>query len=342
MAVPVIDISCSISGDEAARRVLAKEIDRACRDIGFFTIVGHGIDEALVERVKALSASFFALPATEKSSYKAAPGVKGIRGYRGVGDESLSYSLGRAAPPDYKETFRVGRVDVPDDDYHHAHLDRYFAPNPWPQRPAEFRAVWEAYYRAMEELSARLMRLFALALDLPERFFADKIDRHISHLQANLYPDQDVPPQPDQLRAGAHSDYGSLTVLRQENKPGGLQVQAVDGTWADVATVPHSFVINIGDLMAYWTNDRWRSTLHRVVNPPREAFGSSARLSLVFFHQPNHDARVECLPSCIDADHPAKYAPTTSGAHLLGKINKSNTMGQVDPKQVDPKVVATA
>ena len=186
----------------------------------------------------------------------------------------------------------------------------------------------------MEELSARLMRLFALGLDLPERFFDDKIDRHISHLQANLYPDQDVPPQLDQLRAGAHSDYGSLTVLRQENKPGGLQVKAADGTWSDVETVPHSFVINIGDLMAYWTNDRWRSTLHRVVNPPREAFGSSARISLVFFHQPNHDASVECLPSCVDAGHPAQYAPTTSGAHLLAKINKSNTMGKADAKVV--------
>ena len=334
MSVPIIDMSSSISGDDAARRALAAEIDRACRDIGFFTIVRHGIDEALIERVKDFSASFFALPAAEKSKYKGAPGVKGIRGYRGVGDESLSYSLGRAAPPDYKETFRVGRVDVPDDAYHRAHLDRYFAPNPWPEQPAGFRAAWETYYRAMEELSARLMRLFALGLDLPERFFDDKIDRHISHLQANLYPDQDVPPQPDQLRAGAHSDYGSLTVLRQENKPGGLQVKAADGTWSDVETVPHSFVINIGDLMAYWTNDRWRSTLHRVVNPPREAFGSSARLSLVFFHQPNHDASVECLPSCVDAGHPAQYAPTTSGAHLLAKINKSNTMGKADAKVV--------
>jgi len=331
MSVPIIDISSSVSGDAATRRALASEIDNACRDIGFFTIVRHGIAETLVERVKELSASFFALPAAEKALYKATPGVKGIRGYRGVGDESLSYSLGRGSPPDYKETFRVGRVDVPDDAYHRAHLDRYFAPNPWPQRPAGFRAAWEAYYRAMEELSARLMRLFALALDLPEWFFDDKIDRHISHLQANLYPDQDVPPQPDQLRAGAHSDYGSLTVLRQENKPGGLQVQTADGTWLDVETVPQSFVINIGDLMAYWTNDRWRSTLHRVVNPPREAFGSSARLSLVFFHQPNHDAQVECLRSCIDAGQPAKYAPTTSGAHLLSKINKSNTMDKADP-----------
>jgi isopenicillin N synthase-like dioxygenase len=332
MTVPIIDISSSRSRDDATRRALAAQIDRACRDIGFFTIVGHGIDEALVERVKECSRTFFALPAAEKTKYKAPPEVKGIRGYRGVGDESLSYSLGTAAPPDYKETFRVGRVDVPDDAYHRAHLDRYFAPNPWPERPVGFRAAWEAYYRAMEELSARLMRLFALGLDLPERFFDDKIDRHISHLQANLYPDQAVPPQPGQLRAGAHSDYGSLTVLRQENRPGGLQVGAADGGWLDVESVPDSFVINIGDLMAYWTNDRWRSTLHRVVNPPREAFGSSARLSLVFFHQPNHDARVECLPSCVDSSHPARHAPTTSGAHLLSKISKSNTMGMADSK----------
>ncbi len=127
-----------------------------------------------------------------------------------------------------------------------------------------------------------------------------------------------------------------MTVLRQENRPGGLQVQTADGAWLNVETVPESFVINIGDLMACWTNDRWRSTLHRVVNPPREAFGSSARLSLVFFHQPSHDARVECLPSCIDPGHPEKYAPTTSGAHLLAKISKSNTMDAADAVPADP------
>ena len=149
---------------------------------------GTGSTRSWSSASRNISLSFFALPAAEKTRYKAPPEVKGIRGYRGVGDESLSYSLGAAAPPDYKETFRVGRVDVPDDAYHRAHLDRYFAPDPWPERPAEFRAAWEAYYRAMEELAARLMRLFALGLDLPERFFDDKIDRHISHLQANSIP----------------------------------------------------------------------------------------------------------------------------------------------------------
>jgi isopenicillin N synthase-like dioxygenase len=146
-----------------------------------------------------------------------------------------------------------------------------------------------------------------------------------------------VKPEPGQLRAGAHTDYGTLTVLLPENKPGGLQVRGADGSWRDIHAMPGSFVVNLGDLMAYWTNDRWCSTLHRVVNPPPEAHGISARLSLAFFHQPNHDARIECLPSCVDAAHPAKYPATTSGAHLLSKTSKANTMSKTDSR-----VTATA
>jgi isopenicillin N synthase-like dioxygenase len=159
------------------------------------------------------------------------------------------------------------------------------------------------------------MRIFALALKLPEDTFDGKIDRHISRLRVRNYPAQDTAPAPGQIRAGAHSDYGSLTILATEDKPGGLQVCNADGHWVDVPVVPGTFIINIGDLMARWTDDAWVSTLHRVVNPPADAGAGSRRQSLVFFHNPNYDAVISSLaPS--DAGGPGKYPPTTSGEHL--------------------------
>jgi isopenicillin N synthase-like dioxygenase len=146
--------------------------------------------------------------------------------------------------------------------------------------------------------------------------------------RALRYPSQVQPPEPGQMRAGAHSDYGSLTILRQEQRPGGLQVQNKAGEWVDVPAIPGAFVVNIGDLMMQWTNDLWVSTMHRVVNPPRDLAGDSDRISLVFFHQPNYDAMVSCLPSCATADKPAKYAPVSSGDHLSSKFVKQTTFGE--------------
>ena len=134
------------------------------------------------------------------------------------------------------------------------------------------------------------------------------------------YPSQTATPADGQLRAGAHSDYGSLTILRAEDRPGGLQVFTREGAWIDVPIVPDCFIVNIGDLMAQWTNDHWVSTLHRVANPPPERAGDSRRQSLVFFHNPNYDAPVECLPSCRSAERAAKYPPTTSGDYLRSRF----------------------
>ena len=130
---------------------------------------------------------------------------------------------------------------------------------------------------------------------------------------------------PGQLRAGAHSDYGSLTILKAEANPGGLQVYNKAGEWVDVPIVPDCFVVNIGDLMARWTNDRWVSTLHRVINPPREHALGSRRQSLVFFHNPNYDADISCLPTCIAAGEPPRYPATTSGEHLRSRFVATQT-----------------
>jgi isopenicillin N synthase-like dioxygenase len=135
-------------------------------------------------------------------------------------------------------------------------------------------------------------------------------------LRVRNYPAPQTAPEPGQLRAGAHSDYGSLTILKTEDRPGGLQVCNAAADWVDVPVVDGAFIVNIGDLMARWTNDRWVSTLHRVVNPPPSRAAESRRQSLVFFHNPNYDALIECLPTCRDPAHPPRYEATTSGEHL--------------------------
>ena len=331
-SVPVIDIAPFDPSRERARPIerdaVVGAVDAACTDIGFFTIAGHGVPAALVDRMLATSRAFFDLPAGEKQRV-ARTRPEQSRGYLALGAENLSYSRGDASTTDLKEFFAIGPIDVPDEAYYRR-PEAYpsFAPNLWPERPAALRAVWTEYYRAMEGLAARLMRIFALALHLPEDFFRDKTDRHISGIRANHYPEQVDPPAPGQIRAGAHTDYGAVTILLPENVPG-LQVLNRAGAWVDVSAPPSTFVCNIGDLMQHWTNDRWISTMHRVVNPPREAAAGNRRLSIPFFHQPNYDALIECLPTCCGPDNPARYEAVTSGQHRLTKFLRG--VGAVAP-----------
>src|SRR5262245_24204586 len=319
--VPVIDIGPFLEGSPEGRRDVAAEVGRACEDIGFLIVAGHRVPDAMVRAMSRVSREFFDRPLEEKLRCK---GPDPSRGYRPMGDESLSYSLGNAAPPDLKETLDVGPVDLPDPAYRlREEAAPYFVANIWPASPSDLRAVWTTYYREMSRLASDLMRIFAVALGLPDEFFADKIDKHITRMRAINYPAPSGGPLPGQLRSGAHSDYGSLTILAIEDAPGGLQVQNRRGEWVDVKAVPDAFVVNLGDLMMHWTNDRWISTLHRVVNPPDDLASRSRRQSLVFFHQPNYDAIIECLPTCHDSDNPPKYPPITSGAHRRAKFLKT-------------------
>lgn len=212
---------------------------------------------------------------------------------------------------------------APDDRYYAAGLGHYFfSPNLWPDDPPGLRPVMEEYHSTLTALAATLMRVFALALDLDENYFDDKIDKTGAHIRLNKYPAQETAPVPGQLRSGAHTDYGTLTILYGEDTPGGLQVMGADGEWMDVHPAPGSFVVNIGDSMARWTNDRWVSTLHRVVNPPRE-HASSERLSAAFFHAANYDAEIKCLESCRSPQNPPKYEPTHYAAYYIDKLMKS-------------------
>jgi isopenicillin N synthase-like dioxygenase len=325
MNVPVIDISPYFTGDPEKKLALAKEVDKACRDIGFLVITGHGVSEALAAKVYDLSRAFFDLPKEEKMKCKRLRPDQ-VRGYAALGSEAAHYGLGEETPPDLNESLSIGpEVDYTDPYYGCEEGETHFGRNAWPENPPELRAAWTEYFNVMEVLAADLMRIFAIALDLPEAYFEDKIDKHISMFRVLNYPDQPNDPLPGQFRSGAHSDYGSLTIIRQEDRPGGLQVCNKNGDWVGVPFVPNSFVVNLADLMMQWTNDRWISTMHRVSNPPRDKALDSRRISLVFFHQPNYDAVVECIPSCLAPGESPKYAPVTSGDHLLSKFLRQTT-----------------
>jgi isopenicillin N synthase-like dioxygenase len=326
--VPVIDLVPARAGGPAARRDVAAAIDAACREIGFFAITGHGVPDRLVDDLRAQAHAFFALPLAEKLAARH-PVAGTNRGYHPVGGEALSAANDAAAPPDLKEFFHVGPVDTTNDSYYTSPAGRrHFEPNVWPAAPAGFAPAAIAYYRVMSSLVVSLMRLAALALDVDETVFDDKVDRSIGTMRLNYYPAQQMPPQPGQLRAGAHTDYGGFTILSGEDVPGGLQVHTRDGRWIDVATSPTTFVVNIGDLLMRWTNDRWLSNMHRVVNPPLADGPTSPRLSIAFFNHPNYDALIECLPS----QGPARHPPVLSGEYRDEKYAKTG---------LSPSVAAT-
>jgi isopenicillin N synthase-like dioxygenase len=310
--VPVIDIAPYFTGGDKAKRLVAGQIGAACRDVGFYIIVGHGISSHLIEGVDAVARAFFDLPFDEKMKLHIGKEA-GACGYSAMGDKSLAYTRGEKTPPDLNESFQTGKIDADFDDpyFQTAEAKQLVPVSRWPERLPEMRHVCAQYYDRMGELARDLLRLSALALDLPEAFFDAKVARQIGRLTLRLYPQQTARPQPGQLRAGAHTDYGTVTILRPGDSIGGLQVADRQGGWHDVPVIPNSFVINQGDLMARWTNDRWISTLHRVVNPPEEAQGGNRRLSIVFFHHPNYDALIECLPTCKAAGEAPKYPPVT-------------------------------
>ena len=317
--VPVVDLVPARQGSSADRRRVARQIDDACCDIGFFTVAGHGVPEGVAKDLRETAHAFFALPLGEKLT--AGHPIAGTpRGYHALAGEALARANDEVVPPDLKEFYHVGPVEVGHDPYFTSERGRrFFLPNVWPARPERFRDAATVYYRTMDRLVVFLMRLVALALDLEESFFDDKVTRSIGTMRLNYYPRQLEPPHPGQLRAGAHTDYGSITVLNGEDVPGGLQVRTRGGDWIDVHTPPEHFVVNVGDLLMRWTNDRWISTRHRVVNPPPIDALNRPRLSVAFFNHPNYDVMIEC----IGPAGTAKYAPVLSGDYRDGKYSKT-------------------
>ncbi len=319
--IPVIDLTDARSSDRAARLRLGQQIDRTCTDIGFFTITGHGVPADIIRGLNRKAHEFFALPMEEKQEVMPAD-IKSPRGYKPVGYEALGHGNANMTPPDLKEYYHLGRESWPNEPYFTSpEGQRYFIKNVWPRRPAAFAEAAARYYAEIERLVGSLMRVVALGLGIDEHFFDDKIDKHITAMRLNFYPEVKDRPLPGQLRGGEHTDYGLLTILNGENVPGGLQVQTRKGQWIDVETDPNNFVCNIGDLLMRWTNDRWVLNVHRVATPPGSAAGAK-RLSMAFFHHPNYDALIEC----IAPPGKAKYPPVLSGEYRDLKYRQTRLM----------------
>ena len=311
--IPVIDVAPLFSGDLTARRACGKAIGRACREVGFFYIVNHGIAAQEIAQVFAAAKRFFARPEAEKMAIALARSPF-MRGYFPLEGEILDPKIGG----DWKEGFDMA-LDLPLDDPAVVARKPLHGPNQWPARPPEFRSIVQGYFDCLIGLGRDLSRGFALALDLQEKFFVRRMARPTAILRLLRYP-----PNPhaaaiekSQPGCGAHSDYGYLTILAQDDV-GGLQVQNRDGTWIDAKPIPGAYVCNIGDMMAQWTNDHFAATQHRVVSAP-----DRERYSIPFFFHPDFDTEVACLPSCQSAADPPRYAPTTTGAHILRRLQEA-------------------
>lgn len=295
--LPLIDVSALASTDAAKRLALAAQIGAACREVGFFVITGHGVPRELIDQTFAASARLFALPADAKRAM-AIDKLGSNRGYVGLGVEALD----EKTAADHKEAFNLIWTDSDI-------RPEYARPeNVWPELPG-FRDVVQRYFDAVLAVGRRLHSSFALDLGLPEEFFADEIDRPLATLRLLRYPTptQEVPSE--RIGAGTHTDYGNVTLLATDGVAG-LQVRRRDGRWIDAPAVPGAFICNVGDCLMRWTNDIYVSTPHRVVKPAAERF------SIALFVDPNPDALVSAIPSCVAPGEAPRYAPITANDYL--------------------------
>jgi isopenicillin N synthase-like dioxygenase len=306
-AIPVIDIAPLLNGPPETAHAVASALGRACREVGFFYLTGHGIPQALLERVFQNAADFFAGPAALREAV-AFSGPGGNRGYIKLGGEALD----PGKPADVKEAFNIGLELEPDDPELEARAP-FRGANVWPDMPG-FRATMLDYFNRVWRLGRDLHRGFALDLGLEPDYFEPRLDKPIATLRLLHYPPVTAPPADGQLGAGVHTDYGNVTLLATD-AVGGLMVQDRAGRWHDAPVVPGAFVCNIGDCLMRWSNDVYVSTPHKVVSPP-----GRDRYSVAFFLDPNPDAIVACLPTCISADRPAKYPPITGAEFLRSRL----------------------
>lgn len=319
MRLPTVDLD-----SKEAPSLLA----RACEELGFFQVQEHGLAEEVIAEALEATDEFFALPLEEKQ--RCVPGVPEVdRGYAAPGSEGLTYSIGIDTPPDLFEAFNIGPEVPPVEDA----PPYLFAPNVWPERPAALRPALSAYFQAARRVADRVTAVMAEALHLDAGYFASFTDHSTDVLRCNNYVQRaHTRPLPGQQRMGAHTDYGIVTVLYADRVPG-LQIVGPDDNWHDVLPDPGALLVNLGDLLAQWTNDHWRSTLHRVVPPDAPPSEPCRRRSMAFFHDGNFDALIECLPTCRGEHEPARYAPVRAGEHLLAKL--------VGPRTLSPSVATS-
>ncbi|MEO1537134.1 MAG: 2-oxoglutarate and iron-dependent oxygenase domain-containing protein [Pseudomonadota bacterium] len=301
--IPVLDWSRFSSGED--RPGFVDDLSHACRDTGFFLVTGHGIPQSLVEQTLDAADRFFALPTADKSKFDIRK-IGNNRGWSGPGTENLDDT--NPDQVDLKEAFNTGLEFAPDDP--RLTSQPFRGMNAWPDVPG-FRDTVMTYFNAVHALGVDLHRAIALDLDLPEHYFAPFLDEPLATLRMLRYPGGDAS---NGIGAGAHTDYGSITVLYSDGEPG-LQVQPRGQDWIDVPSVPGAFIINIADCLMRWTNDIYVSTPHRVRVPKKP------RRSLAFFLDPNPDALIEALPGT----GAAKYPPITGADYLKMRLDATYT-----------------
>jgi len=305
-ALPIIDISGLRSHDPVDQHLVAEQLRQACEQRGFFYITGHGIDPALISSLFAASQRFFDLPMTEKLAVD----KKLSRCNRGY-EPLRAQTLESGAPPDLKESFYAG-AEVAANDARVLAGRFNTGPNQWPETLPDFRAVMQNYYQAAYGLGATIVRGLALSLGVPVSHFDGYLKEAAATLRLLHYPPQPANPEPGEKGCGEHTDFGGVTLLLQD-EAGGLQVWDKDlGSWIDAPPVPGAFVVNIGDLFARWTNDRYVSTLHRVIN-----VSGRERYSVPFFFTGNPLHKVECIPTCLDEGELPRYPAVTVEQHQI-------------------------
>jgi isopenicillin N synthase-like dioxygenase len=307
--LPIVDLGSSRESDEESLTRIAAEVGAACRDVGFFYVVNHGIEATLIAEAFSQSHRFFSLPLADKRRL-AIEKIGGNRGYSGLLHEALDPARGS----DMKEAFNVG-LDLAPDDPELMAGKPFRSLNAWPNLPG-FRETALAYFNACAALGARLHRAFASDLGLKSDFFADKFDRPMGTLRFLHYPAPPLGSDP-QTGAGEHTDYGNLTLLATDDV-GGLEVRTRAGRWTEAPVVPGAFVVNIGDCLMRWTNDVYVSTPHRVVNRT-----AKERYSIAFFYDPNPDAIVETIPSCLKQGERARYPAVLAADYLRHRLDAS-------------------
>ena len=292
--IPQVDFGSFLSGDAAARRRVAGEIRAACSEFGFLNVANLPLPEGLLERVSAKAREFFALPGEVKEAIGRSE-LDVISGYVGVAVEHLDTQQ----PGDLKESFSLNQASL-------GLLDRWHIP------VAGFRETVLDLHDAGARACASLLQAMALSLDAPEDFFVDKHAPHAGTVRFFHYPPVEHQPGAGQLRAGSHTDYGTVTLVFQDGVEG---LEAfVDGRWLTVPVVPGTVTVNVADLLSRWTNGIYRSPKHRVALPGADV--TRSRYSTVFFYNPNSQVTVRCMDSCCSAHRPRQFPPIEAGEFL--------------------------
>ena len=302
--IPVIDVAGLRSGSVDAMREVADSLARAAHSPGFFYVANHGVPTTVLERALALSREFFALP-TERKLEVAVSGHH--RGFLRVGEAKM-YG---GAHPDLKESFVFG-LDVQADDPIIAGGHPMIGPNRWPAALPRMRGALNAFFDSMSGCAVQLMGAFAVAMGLPSGFFVQHLTAPVSRGSIIYYPPQPAHLGEEQFGVAPHTDYGCLTLLWQD-ATGGLEVRSTDGEWVTAQPIENTLVVNVGDLLARWTNDRFRSTAHRVVNR-----SGAERYSMALFFDPDADTLIDPRAALRSGETP-RYEPTTCAAHILGR-----------------------